>query len=290
MKPMLAVDASDEINFPVFASPKIDGIRCLIRNDIAMSRSFKPIPNIHIQDRLGNSMLNGLDGELTVGLVNGKNVMQATTSGVMSTSGFPRFSFWIFDTWLYPEMPYKERLKLLHKINLGPFPEIMVLPQVVLNNSSELHSYEEKILEQGFEGVMLRKIDGPYKFGRSTLKEGYLLKVKRFKDSEAIIIGAEELFHNDNEEEKDELGYTKRSLKQSGMVPANTLGSLNVIDVKTGVEFNIGTGYNAQQRKTLWEEHLEGKLKGRIITYRYFDIGIKRAPRFPVFISFREDL
>ena len=40
-----------------------------------------------------------------------------------------------------------------------------------------LQLYEERCLEQGYEGVMLRDPNGLYKFGRSTMREQGLIQV-----------------------------------------------------------------------------------------------------------------
>ena len=55
-----------------------------------------------------------------------------------------------------------------------------------------------KNLDDGYEGLMLRAPDGPYKFGRSTVKENTLLKVKNFLDDEAEVIGFKEQTTNTN--------------------------------------------------------------------------------------------
>lgn len=294
MKPMLAVEAPKEIKFPVYASAKLDGIRSVINEDMAMSRTMKPIPNGFVQDYLGKALFNGLDGELTVGPANDKNVMQATTSGVMSRDGEPDFTFWVFDFFTDAKMPYGERLRLMERAfkdgALGNYPRIRLLKQTLVHNEQELRAFETITLEQGFEGVMIRDPKGIYKFGRSTAREGYLLKVKRFADSEAVVIGVEELMHNANEATLDELGYTKRSSHQDGKVPMGTLGALKVRDVTTGIEFNIGTGYTAAQRAELWAMWLAGTLAGKIAKYKHFEVGVKEAPRFPVFLGFRNPL
>lgn len=52
INPMLAtaVENLDVLKYPVLVSPKLDGIRCLIIDGVAMSRSLKPIPNKHVQE------------------------------------------------------------------------------------------------------------------------------------------------------------------------------------------------------------------------------------------------
>ncbi len=220
--------------------------------------------------------------------------MQATTSGVMSREGTPDFTFWVFDYWTDGKTGYGERWRTMERAfkdnALKGFPRIQLLKQTLINSQRELNVFEALMLEQGFEGVMIRDPKGIYKFGRSTAREGYLLKVKRFADGEAVIIGAEELMHNENEVTRDELGYARRSSNQDGKVPAGTLGALLVRDLESGIVFGIGIGYTSSQRAQLWAKFNAGTLVNHIVKYKHFEGGVKDAPRFPVFQGFRDKI
>jgi len=290
LKPMLASPAPAKITFPVYASPKLDGIRAIVKNGVLLSRSLKVIPNDYVQDKLGVGGLDGLDGELVVGPPNHNNAMQATTSGIMSRDGKPDFIYWVFDYWTEPDIPYDARYRLLSKGINSTFrarhPQVRLLPHEILTNESQLVEYETFAVNQGFEGVMIRKHDGLYKYGRSTAREGYLLKIKRFEDSEAVVIGFEERMHNENEATINALGYQERSSHKDNLVPMDTLGSLVVKDVKSGIEFGIGTGFDDHTRSQIWQNRQ--RYLGRIVTYKHFaNAGVKVAPRFPVFKAFR---
>jgi len=65
----------------------------------------------------------------------------------------------------------------------------------------------------------------------------------------------------------------------------DTLGTLLVRDVHTGVEFGIGSGFTAEDRQRFWNN--KQKVIGTIVKYKYFPTGSKDKPRFPVFLSFR---
>jgi DNA ligase-1 len=164
---------------------------------------------------------------------------------------------------------------------------IKIVDYTLVNNVNELLAKEAEYLAAGHEGLMVRKLDGRYKCGRSSLKEGILLKFKRFVDAEAEVIGVEERMHNDNVAEKDNFGRTKRSQDQDGMTPAGDLGALVVRDILTEVEFCIGSGFDAATRIQLWKE--KGSLPGKIVKYRYFPTGVKDKPRFPTFLGFRDE-
>lgn len=289
IKPMLAAkDLQDltKLTFPILASPKIDGIRAIIHNNKVLSRRLKPIPNKHIQKML-QGMPNGLDGELIVGRPNHEQVFSNTQSGVMSIEGKPTFTFHIFDYISADCYTCRQDIfKRWYKDNGHKYP-VKLVKQTLIHNIDELEQYEKRILKRGYEGVMLRSLDGFYKFGRSTLREHYLLKLKRFLDSEAIILNTIELMHNDNELKRDATGKAKRSSHKANMRPGNTLGSLSVRDIHTGVSFELGTGFTDELRKELWLD--KKNLKGMIVRYKYFPVGIKEKPRHPTFLGFRKD-
>lgn len=287
-KPMLAVKCSDvtKLKFPVLATPKLDGIRCVKVNGKALSRKFLPIPNAFIRSLIEQFFPDGVDGEL---IVPGAS-FNDTSSAVMSSDGMPDFKYFVFD--YVPgalDVPYRIRMHALEDMKLfgkGEFVMKRVLP-VTINNVDELNAYETKCLNEGYEGVMVRDPNGPYKLGRSTENEGWLLKVKRFEDAEAKVIELVELQRNDNEATKDNVGHTKRSTHAENMTPMGVLGAIRVKDLKTGVEFSIGSGFDAAQRKAIWEHRAD--YVGELVKYKHQPSGAKEAgaPRFPVFIGFR---
>lgn len=289
-RPMLAAPTKkadlENLRFPLLASPKIDGIRAVNIGGRLVSRTLKEIPNKYTQATLGIPSLHGADGELCVGKPYDKNLMQQTTSGVMSQDGVPDVTWWLFDDWSLSGT-FKERY---YQVANGGYKEeclrVRVVPHIVVNSYEALTNFEDLMVSKGFEGIMLRDPNGPYKQGRSTLREGYLLKVKRFEDGEAEIIGVVEQMKNNNEATTDERGYTKRSTHQDGKEAAGVLGALQVRDIVTGVEFDIGTGFTLEQRRNLWEGRKY--LIGKIVKYKHFAIGVKDKPRFPTFVGFRD--
>lgn len=284
-KPMLAgkVDAS-QLEYPLAASPKLDGVRAVCLHGTLLSRSFKPIPNEFCQRQF--SQLDWLDGELIVGDPQGKNVYNHTVSGVMTHFGEPDVTFWVFDCFKNQEDPFLHRLKQAEE-RLSNTVRTEIVPHTIVSNETQLIAYEEWALAQGYEGVMLRHPDGPYKCGRSTTREGWLLKLKRFADSEAVILGWEEKLHNANPAKINELGHQERSSHKEGMVPTGVLGALHCRDVHSGVEFSIGSGFSDDDRANLWlaRDHL----MGRVVKYKYQPAGVLDKPRFPIFLGFRPE-
>jgi DNA ligase-1 len=282
-KPMLACEFKKEkAIYPYLATPKIDGIRCLIRDGQAVSRSLKPIRNSYISKCL-SSLPDGLDGELTSG-----DTFQTSTSSIMSADGNPNFIYWVFDYVDDPAVPYKDRVNKLIKYSestiLPSFVRILT-PMLVLSES-DLENYMTLAVEQGHEGVILRSLESPYKFGRSTNKENYLLKVKTFCDSEAVVTGFQEKLSNNNPQEVNALGYSERSSHKENLVQTGTLGALLVKDKVSGVTFKIGTGFNDELRQQIWNN--QSQYMNTLVKYKYMPHGEKDKPRHPTFLGFRD--
>jgi len=228
-----------------------------------------------------------LDGEIIVGSPTAKDCFNKTSSAVMSFDGEPEFSYYIFDR-MVPGT-YEDRFlrwELLATIETA-LPYIKVLRQDIVLSLRGLEQYEQEQVSLGYEGIMIRDPNGLYKYGRSTVNEGILLKLKRFQDFEATVIGFEERMHNANEATTDELGHTKRSSHQDNMIPENTLGSLICKSEQYEQTFKVGTGFDDNLRLEIWNN--QNKYLNKSAKIKSQLCGEKDKPRFPVFLGWRED-
>ena len=273
----------EALNFPVLATPKLDGIRCLKIGGRALTRSFKPISNRFAREWIEANLPDGVDGEL---ILRG-GTFNATTSAIGRESGEPDFVFHVFD---YVsdgcDVPYACRVRELER--LPEWEHVTKVLPLEIHDAEELAAFEGRCLAEGYEGVMVRDPAGPYKCGRSTEREGWLLKIKRFEDAEAVVLESYEGMSNQNEAERDAFGRTKRSLSKAGMVGRGELGGFVVRVVETGVEFRLGYNHvlGGVDRVSLWERREE--LVGRLVKFRHQPSGAKDAPRFPKFVGWRE--
>lgn len=285
-KPLLAekVDLAT-LKYPTLASPKYDGFRCVINQmRQPMSRNMKPIANTYVYGKLLEMELPQFDGELLTYTNEKVDDFNTVQSKLTTRSGMPDFKYMVFDSWQNPNMPYFQRNEMVaFQLASRMLNRVEHVKQEIIDNEGHLADYEAKCLAQGWEGVMVRDAEAHYKFGRSTTKEGILLKLKRFFDDEALIISAHELMHNGNEATYNALGYKERSSHQANMVGMNMLGKFTVH--WKGVEFDVGTGFTESQRREYW---LESQV-GRVITFKYQSVGPNGKPRFPVFLGFRHD-
>jgi DNA ligase-1 len=269
-----------KLKYPVLASPKLDGVRAIVKDGVVLSRSLKMIPNEHVQTLF--SGYEHFDGELIVGEPTSKTCYTDTVSGVMRVTGKPDVRFFVFDHVEVPHNRYSARRPQKARRNFQA--GVVELEQHVIHDEAQLLALESKYLELGYEGLILRDPDAPYKFGRSTAKEGYLLKLKRMETNEAEVIGVVEEMHNANEATISELGRTKRSSHKENKSGKGTMGALHVRDIKSGVEFHIGTGFTAEDRVAMWMAPPIGK----IVSYNHFPIGVVDKPRHPSFKGFRD--
>lgn len=294
MRPMLAAKIQEDwlclLDYPIIVSPKIDGIRALIHSGRALSRTSKLIRNTFVQN-LAACLPHGFDGELTYSRFGKISSFRDTTSNIMSTGGSPNFTYNVFDSFSHPRDNFTVRYySLQHQIDLEPLIQrglLAIVEQVLCNDKDEILLYEEKCLNKGYEGIILRKPFTTYKFNRSTLREQKLLKLKRFQDDEAKIIGFQELFHNANEAKLNNLGLTEHSKDREGLIPMNILGALIACN-SAGVTFNIGSGFTEAERLTIWAHR--DHYQNRLVKYKYFAAsGDYDKPRHPVFLGFRSE-
>ena len=283
-KPMLAVAPKPKFDlhnlpYPLIGSPKIDGIRCCVLGNQPLSRKLLSIPNRHIFGYLAERETDLFDGELTVG-----DKFTECTSGIMSYDGEPDFKYHVFD--FITNEPYEQRLGILMN-RIGDDPRIVLMHSEFLETYEEMMDFEAKCLNAGFEGVCLRKPNSPYKFGRSTLREGYLIKLKRFEDSEALVVDFVEQYKNTNPAEKDHLGHTKRSKTLAGREGKGVLGAIVVQDLYTHVQFEVASGFDDDLRKEIWDN--QDLYLGKILRYKYQPYGVKDKPRVASFLGFRHE-
>ena len=285
-KPMLAAKCGDPaaLPFPMLATPKLDGIRCLKVGGKALTRSFKPVSNRFVREWIEANLPDGVDGELVLR----GGTFSETTSAIGARDGRPDFVFHVFDHVAAGlDRRYVERMGDLAAADFDQSRVVKVLP-VRVDGPGALARYEEQCLAAGYEGVMVRTPDSPYKCGRSTEREAWLLKIKRFEDAEAVVLETYEGMSNMNEAGVDAFGRTKRSMAQAGMVGRGELGGFVVRHALSGVEFRLGYNHvlGGVDRVSLWSRR--DSLVGKLVKFKHQPSGAKDAPRFPKFVGFRE--
>lgn len=299
LKPHLASDwVAEKQRFPVGILPKIDGVRMLSKDGKATGRSLKKLANIYTTNLYSIHALHGFDGELAAESETHPDLCRITTSATSTVEGEPFTILWAFD--LLNEstigMGYAERHAQLERVvarlqtdpmQLSGVRHVRVVPLTVVYNLEQLEAADAKYLAEGYEGSILRDLHGKHKNGRCTVREGAFLRIKRFVEEEAYVLGIIEGEENQNEEQTNELGNTFRSSHKENKVPNGMVGSMLCRDLKTGQEIVVGAGNMKHHER----EHFfnnQNQLLGRIIKYKFFPKGVKDKPRFPTYKCFRD--
>lgn len=291
MKPMLASDFNEnKIRFPVLAQPKIDGVRGLNIDGTLVGRSLKRHANRFTTYFYSLPSLSGLDGELAAECETHPRLCSLTSSALSTVEGHPFTLWWLFDlvnsdteglAYATRYSMLKERVTYLQKeIVQGQY--LRVVPSILVHDREELQALESMWLEEGYEGVILRDPAGKHKQGRSTVREGGLLRIKRFVEEEAIVLSIIEGRRNENAAQVNELGKTFRTSHAENMVPNGMVGSMLCLDVKTQKEITVAAGCMTDE-EALYYFRNPGELIGQTIKYKSFPKGVKDKPRFPTF-------
>ena len=241
-----------DIQFPVGVSVKMDGIRAVNLHGKILSSTFKPIPNIYIRKLLEHSTLHGYDGEIVTHTNNIADPFFVVQSKVMSEDVYTDFWFCVFDSFNSPNEPYIKRLGCISNKFLHGF--------LAVKTEEELQRFHKSVNDSKSEGTIVRKLDAPYKFGRVTWKEGYVLKLVDWTREEGII-----------------KGFTENSTWR------NRIGSIVIHTDKWGSVY-LGSGFN----HTLSKDFAENPKKyiGRTVTFKYKKERSKLNPSQPIFVGF----
>lgn len=299
VRPMKAIDVKDiaDLKFPLIATDKIDGVYAQNINGKLLGRSLKPFKNKHITELLSREEFSGFSGELIYGNdVTAEDLCRKTTSCVNTIKLVDwEWSWHLFD-YVHDSvinLPYNQRILHLNDA-LNALPEvtranIQVVHQTPLNDPRIVEIVYEANLDKGLEGLILRQPDGMYKNGRSTLKEQIFLRLKPQNDAEAVVVGVVEAMENNNVAIINKLGYTERSSHQENKVGKGMVGSFLCIDLVSGNDITVSAGKLTHDERV---EYFNNPPLHQVVKYRSMTYGVKKAPRFARFYSFRaiEDL
>lgn len=275
---LMRADAADDLTilrYPLRVSPKINGFRFGRKDGIFYTSGWKPMKNKAIQHKFRN-LPDGWDGEITVGKPNDPKCLARTSSKVTTIDGDAEdVQLHVFDNFL-AKGTFEERLMTVDKF--------FRLEHLLTHNAESAIQMEKAFLQMGYEGMVMRRLDGHYKFGDSTFREHLMLKVKRFADDEALVTGVEPLYTNKNEAKTDVQGYTERSSHQANLMALEMLGSLTTLWREQVL--SIGIGWTQQERIDLWK--IKDQLPGRYAKFKYLPGGMIELPNPAVFLDWRD--
>jgi DNA ligase-1 len=235
-------------------SEKLDGVRALWDPAVGALRSRNDKPLNAPAWFIGQMPPYKLDGELFLGRRRFQELVGIVRKKVPLDGEWAGVAYCVFDG---PDLPggFSDRMRVLARelpFLGGPGPT--VVPHEPCEGPGHLKARMDEVVLAGGEGLMARRPDSPYTRGRSW----DLLKIKRFQDEEARVVG-----------------YEPGKGKHKGRV-----GAL-IAEKGNGVKFGIGTGLTDAEREN-------PPPVGSVVTYRFFELTKDGVPRFPSFVAVRD--
>lgn len=308
-KPMLAPNDTvnlEEIKYPLLASVKMDGIRCIFKNGEILSRSLKQIQNKQLREKFeplrkyseANNVI--LDGEIFSPKLTFQEITHFVMTQDLGDELVPEsLKFYCFDmvSEVNLDVPFASRIENVKHIatrynrcNVPPFCDDKVwvhVDQTLVSNKEEVVELFAKALEMGQEGLILRDPNGKYKTGRGTVKEGLIYKVKPFETFDAkvtAVIQATEV-REGAEKKTNELGRSVTSKKKDDRVLIEKASAFEVM--YNGLPLKVTLAMTDEEKEYTWGN--KHNFIGRTIEYKGMLVGAKDLPRHPVFLRFRTD-
>lgn len=296
----------DKVKFPCYIQPKIDGVAAFNRYGRLIGRSLKQHENKYTTDFWSKPEYHGFCGEMISGTnPTHPDLCRITSGDLRRHEGEPLTNWYLFDyvTDATKDLSYNDRIDaLLSKLDDLDHPvNIHVIGSVGVNNMEELITLENQYLDLGYEGIIIRDPTLPYKYGRCGKTFMGAWRVKRFIDAEAEIIEIEEGSKNLNEAKINERGRTERSTCKENLIPNGLVGNLkgrvlkDVLDPQTNEVLlfkdqiiTISPGKMDHDLRKFYFEN-PSEIVGKISKFKFFPKGIKDKPRFPVWLSIRNE-
>jgi len=267
-QPMLAHEwgkRESKVLYPLYAQPKLDGIRCIVKYDGMFTRKGKPIISApHIYQSLKHLFEADptliLDGELYADkhIIDFNTIISLTRKSKPTKTDLATSAQYIqYHVYDCPSHDGKFGKRYVYLNTLG-LPNTCVLVEThLVKSKTELNDLYTKWLELNYEGQMVR-VDEHYENKRSY----YLLKRKEFFDAEYTITGV---------------------IEGSGNMK-NKVGTLSFV-TEEGKSFEAAVNGDWEYLEKLYKRN---DLIGKVATVKFTEKTPDNKPRFGKVICIRD--
>jgi hypothetical protein len=296
--PMLAnkfTERKKYVVYPCLSQPKLDGVRHTARGVktstregdkgepevppvILRTRNDTEVPFFdHIKQAIArlnlptNVILDGEFYSLKIpfktlnGYCNRKKLDGKTGYLSIPKDDLDSIHYYIFDCYFtdQPQMPFEKRYQFLTRLSL--LEPLKLVPCTPVQQESEIHRLHDQFVTDGFEGIMIRNSQSPYKIKD---RSNDLLKFKHFQDAEFTIVGAN----------------TPSNGKEEGCI----IWLLQLPNSQ--LTFTCRPRDTYEGRKEDWSEFQRNPQQfiGKLYTVRFQETYDNGIPRFPAGIAIRE--
>lgn len=265
LRPMLAqkYNADKHTDFPYAVSAKIDGVRAIAYLDengevVMKSRAGKTFEFLYrIKEQLKQLLKDDiiLDGELYSHDIPFEAISGSVRSKKKPSEYDDQLEYWIFDM-AVPDLGYEDRMRKLPIIH--SLPNIKYILYNIVQNMNDIIQYHSTFVGQGYEGIIIRVLNGVYDFG---YRSKFLLKHKNFEDDEFEITGMK----------------TGKGTEEDAIV--------FMCITPNGETFDARPRGTIKRRREMWKK---GGFVGKKLTVRFQEYSQDGIPRFPVGVEVRD--
>jgi DNA ligase-1 len=256
--PMLALDyhkRKHDISFPCYVQPKLNGVRCIYQNGKFMSRKGKEFTTLsHLLPEVKGLGINIPDGEIYVHGMTFQKIVRLLKK--YRPGETEKLEYWIYDQ--INNNTFQKRTDELFQ-KLDKTKHLIRVPTIVVKSEKEIKELHDKWIKEGYEGVIVRNINGLYKVKHMSKD---LQKFKEFADAEFEIVGGHE---------------------GSGPDEGTIVFEVKTKDNKIFSVRPKGT----REERIVWMKDIKN-LIGKELTIRYQNLSEDGIPVFPVGISIRD--
>lgn len=202
--PMLAHnydDHSKKIQWPAMVQPKYNGGRCLAQANVLSSRTgeiFSQLPTISKEVKSLFATIKAINPTLRL-IMDGElynhdyrddleKIMSTIRRSKEISPLESKMKYYIYDVITdYAEDTFQRRVNILNNLAAkDSWEHIVFVPTYLVQNEAELKALHKSFLKEGYEGSMIRNIDGIYALDKRSYD---LQKYKPFQESEFRIVG-----------------------------------------------------------------------------------------------------
>ena len=184
-----------------------------------------------------------------------------------------KLEYYVFDLFIMDSLnlPQEKRFSLLESLVNNSYTYIKIVPAVIVHNQKELDKVYDKLVEKDkYEGIIVRRLTGLYKFGVGTQRSDDVLKIKpHFTDEFEVV------------DYKDGRGRDKGAV-------------FFLLKTDQGIEFSAVPNMTLDERKSLFNKFNDNsqvfnkQYKGKKATIQYADLSKRGVPTQPKFLAIRD--
>ena len=271
--PMLAQSfdkSGHRMPFPAVGQPKLDGHRMLALRENGkiklMTRKGKPYENLqHLEKEIDNHLKDNnivLDGELYTNKFGFQELSGLVRKKTLTSEEAEKIKLMEYHVYDCIDLNDSKKGFLTRFTEVAeiikPMSGVVLVENLILPDSASIQSCHDDCVMDGYEGLIIRNVDGPYEINH---RSSHLQKFKSFIDSEYKIVGF-----------TDGVGNEKECI-------------IFICETDEGQKFNVRPTGSQESRKQMYKNG--NSYIGQELKVKYQELSNDFVPRFPVGIDVR---